>query len=328
MTPTVPTSKVNRSPLVRLQTRDFDQMAAAFQRWDHQFRQLSPGAFAGALSLVQLGPVQLLRVQTNRRILAQGAAPPGCFTFNPVTELNQEAVFRGHHLRVGQLNILAPAAEMNHLTSANYQTLAVTVPLEALFATAARLEVKPVAGLAHKATHSPDPLHCLAFHEYLERLLQELESRPALLNNPAATQRMGQACLAFLVELLAGASGTEEDALPLVRARRLVFRAEELMESALAVPLSTAELCAALDVSERTLRGAFRQVRGMSPIASYKARRLNAVRRELKGVASGSIHEIAQRWGFWHPGEFASDYRRLFGELPSRTLQSGAQGLR
>jgi AraC family ethanolamine operon transcriptional activator len=32
------------------------------------------------------------------------------------------------------------------------------------------------------------------------------------------------------------------------------------------------------------------------------------------------VHEVAQRWGFWHTGEFAADYCRLFGELPSQTL--------
>jgi AraC family ethanolamine operon transcriptional activator len=33
------------------------------------------------------------------------------------------------------------------------------------------------------------------------------------------------------------------------------------------------------------------------------------------------VHEIARRWGFWHIGEFAADYRRLFGELPSQTFK-------
>jgi AraC family ethanolamine operon transcriptional activator len=46
------------------------------------------------------------------------------------------------------------------------------------------------------------------------------------------------------------------------------------------------------------------------------------VRQELKVAPAGtaSVREIARRWGFWHTGEFAADYRRLFGELPSETL--------
>jgi AraC-like DNA-binding protein len=33
------------------------------------------------------------------------------------------------------------------------------------------------------------------------------------------------------------------------------------------------------------------------------------------------VNEIAARWGFDHAGNFAADYRRLFGELPSQTLR-------
>jgi AraC family ethanolamine operon transcriptional activator len=70
------------------------------------------------------------------------------------------------------------------------------------------------------------------------------------------------------------------------------------------------------------LHYAFQEVRGLSPMAYFKASRLNAVRQELKAAAAGTttVHEIAQRWGFRHTGGFAADYRRLFGELPSQTF--------
>jgi AraC-like DNA-binding protein len=75
-------------------------------------------------------------------------------------------------------------------------------------------------------------------------------------------------------------------------------------------------------VSERALHYAFREVRGLSPMAYFKASRLNAARRELKSARAdaATVHEIARRWGFWHSGEFAADYRRLIGELPSQTF--------
>ena len=57
-------------------------------------------------------------------------------------------------------------------------------------------------------------------------------------------------------------------------------------------------------------------------MAYFRAFRLNAVRQELKTAPdTATVHEIAQRWGFWHIGEFAAAYRLLFGELPSQTLK-------
>jgi hypothetical protein len=83
------------------------------------------------------------------------------------------------------------------------------------------------------------------------------------------------------------------------------------MRACLGEPLSLLDLCRELGVSERTLLYAFREVRGLSPKAYFRAFRLNAVRQELKTAPdTATVHEIAQRWGFWHAGEFAAAYRR------------------
>jgi AraC family ethanolamine operon transcriptional activator len=66
------------------------------------------------------------------------------------------------------------------------------------------------------------------------------------------------------------------------------------MQAHLRNPLSVLDLCRELGVSERTLLYAFQEVRGLSPMAYFKASRLNAVRQELKAAAAGTttVHEI------------------------------------
>ena len=61
---------------------------------------------------------------------------------------------------------------------------------------------------------------------------------------------------------------------------------------------------------------------GMTPVRYLKLRRLNQVHRDLRDAESGrdSVTEIASRSGFFDLGRFASEYRALFGELPSVTL--------
>jgi AraC family ethanolamine operon transcriptional activator len=74
----------------------------------------------------------------------------------------------------------------------------------------------------------------------------------------------------------------------------------------------------------RTLEYIFRDYFNVTPKVYLKSRRLAAVRHELLRSlhSKSSINEIANRWGFWHMSQFATDYRRFFGELPSETLQS------
>jgi len=52
--------------------------------------------------------------------------------------------------------------------------------------------------------------------------------------------------------------------------------------------------------------------------------RLNGARRDLRNAASchATVQDIAAAWGFWHLSQFASDYKDLFGELPSASLRA------
>ncbi|SHL33712.1 helix-turn-helix domain-containing protein [Roseibium suaedae] len=87
---------------------------------------------------------------------------------------------------------------------------------------------------------------------------------------------------------------------------------------------TTAGICGAVRVCERTLQYAFRDYAGMTPTAYLRLLRLNRVRAILsKAEADGTtVTEVAMRFGFLHLGRFAQDYKKVFGESPSATLSS------
>jgi AraC family ethanolamine operon transcriptional activator len=69
-----------------------------------------------------------------------------------------------------------------------------------------------------------------------------------------------------------------------------------------------------------TLVDTFHEHFGTTPKAYLRAVRLNQVRKGLMNAAPESrIADVANEWSFWHMGEFAANYNRLFGELPSAT---------
>lgn len=66
----------------------------------------------------------------------------------------------------------------------------------------------------------------------------------------------------------------------------------------------------------------FKKYFALSPMAYLKKVRLSAVRQEmLEDRSARNISVIAMGWGFTHLGRFSSEYRKLFGESPSVTLQ-------
>lgn len=101
---------------------------------------------------------------------------------------------------------------------------------------------------------------------------------------------------------------------------KAVRRAEQYIESHLAEPISIEDLAQASGVSARSLFDAFKRFRQMSPMRYIRFLRLQQVHRILRNDdAVTPIAEIAAEWGFGHPGRFASEYTRQFGETPSQT---------
>ena len=180
----------------------------------------------------------------------------------------------------------------------------------------------PEERLAGRLAVTSSPACCRALTTHLEELLDRVEARPELLAQPRTRRTVEQECVRRVVAVIAQSTGGDRTECGSSHRERLVRRADDYMRAGLGEPLSLLDLCRELGVSERTLHYAFQEVHGLSPMAYFKAVRLNAARQELKAATPGTVtvREIAQRWGFWHTGEFAAAYRRLFGELPSQTL--------
>ncbi|ROL84960.1 AraC family transcriptional regulator [Pseudomonas chlororaphis] len=107
-----------------------------------------------------------------------------------------------------------------------------------------------------------------------------------------------------------------------VKLPHYLVRARQYIHANAREPLGLEELEAAAGVSRFKLFEAFKKYFALSPMVYLKKYRLNAVRQEiLEHGSARTISEIALGWGFSHLGRFSAEYRKLFGESPSVTLQ-------
>jgi AraC family transcriptional regulator, ethanolamine operon transcriptional activator len=111
---------------------------------------------------------------------------------------------------------------------------------------------------------------------------------------------------------------------PINSRRQIVERVEAFLETQAGEAVSIARLSQVAGVSERSLRNAFYDVRGMSPMRSVVRARLAEVRHALTAAngARGAVTTIATDYGFFELGRFARTYKAAFGESPSATLRS------
>jgi AraC-like DNA-binding protein len=85
-----------------------------------------------------------------------------------------------------------------------------------------------------------------------------------------------------------------------------------------------ADLCRVGHASERRVRDAFHEVRGAAPVEWLRRLALDEVHAMLVRVepTSASVTDVAASHGFTHVSRFAAEYRKRFGENPSRTLRT------
>jgi AraC-like DNA-binding protein len=85
---------------------------------------------------------------------------------------------------------------------------------------------------------------------------------------------------------------------------------------------SVAYICKELNVDERVLRRCCHVHLGLGPVRYLRLLRMQRVRRALRNGTCGTttVTQVVQRHGFGEVGRFAAEYRTLYGELPSTTL--------
>jgi AraC-like DNA-binding protein len=106
-------------------------------------------------------------------------------------------------------------------------------------------------------------------------------------------------------------------------AEKILARSQAFFDENFSQPLGLSDICREVGVGQRKLQLVFAEGLGLSPMRYLKLRRLGYVREQL--LASGGtpplIKQVARRAGFTHMGKFTQEYKRLFGESATETLQ-------
>jgi len=162
------------------------------------------------------------------------------------------------------------------------------------------------------------------FRSVIEQLDAAVQQAPAAFESAPAQQAAKQKLVQEIRSVLAGPHEAEH---PIGRHEvprtQIIRRSMDFVDQHDGEYLSVEQLATASGVSERTLRDAFQHYFGAAPVQYLNRRTLHQFRKALKAAdpLRATVTEIATRFGVWHFGRLARDYRFLFGELPSETLR-------
>ena len=302
---------------------NFEELADIAVGWNADFHQLSAEESESEIFQAAFRSLLISDAYFGCHVEQRGSTPVGMRTFAILEPSSPPMLWYKHVVGPDNLLVFPTHQEISVQSRPGFNVHTCSVPiavLEDFFAQVGNLELGKILPEREIVLHPPATV--LDKIRILMRQASEIVKRSAELNCQTSLVNLfeNELLFAFL-----GALNAEQDRSYLFQRppNRTIGHLLEYIDSNIRQPLAIADLCRLANVSERTLRNYFERELGMTPKAYLVGKRLAGVHHELwqSKPTKALVSDVANEWGFWHMGQFAADYKKVFGELPSETLK-------
>ncbi|GAB2787141.1 helix-turn-helix domain-containing protein [Halomonas shantousis] len=296
-------------------TQDIEQHVNALKGWDLHFLQMTEGPFEGEIACFELEGLKVIKDRINQSILKKGELENASISFSiPLSRPTSPLICQGktyHYpgilaVKGGELPEIRVPAGLDLLClsmDAHYLTGLLEGPSTDI----------------DRSLAEPCYIPASASYRKLAQLFEFICHSRLPYDYPAVRHELRDALLGQMLDLLD--RGDVEKVTASAR-KRVVDRAREVIAANEGDSITILSLCHEIGVSRRKLQYCFQDCLGVSPVTYIRLFRLNEVHKSLlNGGGATHVQDEAARRGFYHLGRFSGEYRRLFGERPSQTLQ-------
>jgi AraC-like DNA-binding protein len=302
----------------------FEDLSAVVMGADLRTTQLDPGFCRGQLLHADLGAMQVsagrfetqndIRMRgvlsSDRVVLAMILSPSG-----QISQWQQEAL-------QGDIFVFPRNYEQDGRFAGSTSYVTIDMSLNELAAAGAQYHLDEGKYWEHTVRYRAAPNIRHAATRKLSQSIGQLQQTGSPLPEPLQAELREQFLHAFLVQTSDSVHGGRY--IPPVRnGRELVRQVEDYVRAHANTPVDIHKICSDLAISRSTIQRAFNDVLDRPPKLALQRLRMSQVHATLRSAdpQTTTIRQVAHAHGFYELGRFAGDYRRLFGETPSATLQ-------
>jgi AraC-like DNA-binding protein len=312
----IPDSRALRVVLRSIE--DVDAMASALSDGlEADYVQLEPRRFVVRWSIVHVTGLVVQFGSGDLAIVRRLRVPQDRWAFVVPLELPRSGRWNGRAVHADDIIVCPPGSELFAFDPRGTRFAIISVGSGTPLASAVREATGPAAAPVTIAGGASAQV----LRDSLERLRRRAES--------GRTDGLDATSLARgIAGAIAGCVTQRRDegptSKPSASRSGIVWRAEQFFRSRVGETVSIAQLSSVAGVSERSLRNAFYDVYTTSPKRYMKLWQLHQVRRALRhpDVGGETVTDVATLHGFFELGRFAGEYKSLFGEAPSQTLNN------
>ena len=291
--------------------------------WNLDYQQLETGNFSSELLMFGNDTVIFGRETLGRRVRQKGASPAGLITFGILVNPKICIRWRNYDISGDMLCIFPQDGELDSVTHDDFDVFPISISEKILNQTCRLLELPDINALID----DNEVLRCNTrklseFRNWLLAIYHELVTGTAAIRNAQFLKQIERGLADRLIRILAERH-QPVSINPFRKRDKALQAAENYIAESVSGEITIPELCLAVNVSERTLEYAFRERYKLTPKRYILMHRMNSVRKQLRKAnpKECTVSGIARQYGFWHMGQFGTDYKKLFAELPSETLK-------
>lgn len=262
--------------------------------------------------------------EVHTTVQSRGERRPGFISFTlPLATGERLSYMHGQPFNVNTLGGFDVTRSIDNVFQQNLRLCALYVRHDVLEATLAMMQRDDIDDRFFKQDMIQLPTTLARYRSYMQELIQLIKQRSPLLQDPDFCQLIADDVLPLLIDAIPRQAPPYSLRPAPRQATQLVRRARDYIAGHIHEPLTLKDLYTALGVSRRTLFYSFENVFGLTPMEYIKVQRLQGLHQSLLAAepTTTKVTTLARKWGFWHSGQLAKDYKTMFGELPSATLQ-------
>lgn len=303
--------------------QDFDLFADVVKAWDLDFVQLDAGAPSYEILMAGTKNVHICQTKFNRKIYQQGSAPIGRRTIGIPLNPDIDLKWYGQNVTGNDIMVFPDNGELISISLPQFDAIAYSIDCVHLERICTELELPEFDDLiAHRTVFRVPNKVMQVLRSRVNELLFCLKgSNNEIVGHRLFIDELENALARRFVRAIAYSQDLLPQGMPKYGTRSSCVKSAIDYLSSDPSNQTVTQICHVANVSERTLQYAFKEEFGITPKQFVKARNLNLVRRALCLAGEGSsLSEIVRAHNIRHHGQFASDYRKLFGELPRETF--------
>jgi AraC family ethanolamine operon transcriptional activator len=304
---------------------NFDVFSSAISGYDMEVKQIGRGSFSAYMQQIQYGPISISRFTGRLRVEANGMPPAGMRTFGVPTKNCQPFIWRDKQTSGNTIQIYKPDTELAVITAPAFEAIDISLPEDDFnnlnniwgFPDLARL-------IQRREMVKCEPAKMQQLRRLLIYICSTIDKEPDSLRHDTTLQNLVSYQVPYLLAKALMTSTVQKIKATTEKRNKAIKTATDYIDSSTDTVISIQQLCRDTGINKRTLERAFLDNYGMTPKSYLQSLRLNDAYKTLSqsDPETTKITDIAIGLGYWHMSQFAVDYRRQFGELPSTTLKS------